>query len=248
MTNTEIIRIAEKSRYSRQAASRFIRDMEPFIRSVCARFASTAGGNIFRDDIFVSAETGFYKAMMNFDFSKRGFISYARKAIEMEVRLFLSNETRTVRLPRYVTAAERRIDEYRRRNGKGDEKGEMKAAGITSGKTYRLVESARLYASVSSLDAPLNEKGTGLEALIPDGNSPEKVFLESEMKRELYLSLASLPPSERYIIIHSYGLGGAAKKKNSVMAADLGLSTATVRARRKKALASLREHLLPLVT
>lgn len=248
MTNTEIIRNAEESRYSRPAASRFILDMEPFIRSVSARFLSTAKGSIFRDDIFVSAETGMYKALMNFDFTKKGFISYARRAIEMEVRLFLSNETRTVRLPRYVTASARRIDEYRRRNGEGDVSGEMKAAGITSGKTYSLVESARIYDCVASLDAPLSEKGTGLEALIPGGISPEEALIENETERELYISLEALSPSERYIIIHSYGLGGAEKKKNSVMAGDLGISTATVRARRKRALALMRERLLPLVT
>ncbi len=240
MTNTEIIRNAEEARLSRQAASRFIRDMEPFIRSVSARFLETAKGRIFQSDIFVSAETGFYKAVMSFDFSKKGFISYARKAIEMEVRLFLSNETRTVRLPRYVTASARQIDKYRIRNGEGDREGEMKAARITSEKTYRLIESARSFDSVSSLDAPLSDKGTGLEALIPGGPSPEDVLLESEMKRTLYSSLETLPPSERYIIIHSYGLGGADKKKNSVMALDLGISAATVRNRRKRALASLR--------
>lgn len=248
MTNTEIIRKAEESRYSRPAASRFILDMEPFIRSVSARFSLTARGSIFRDDIFVSAETGFYRAVMNFDFSKKGFISYARKSIEMEVRLLLSNETRTVRLPRYITASARRIDEYRRRNGEGDVSGEMKAAGITSEKTYRLVESARIHDSVASLDAPLSEKGSGLEALIPGGTSPEEALLESELKRELRLSLEALSPSGRYIIIHSYGLGGAEKKKNSVMAEELGISAATVRARRKRALALMRERLLPLVT
>ncbi len=248
MTDTEITRIAEEARYSRASSSRFIRDMEPFIRSVSARFLSTAKGSIFHSDIFVSAETGFYKALMNFDFSKKGFISYARKAIEMEVRLFLSNETRTVRLPRYVTASTRQIDEYRRRNGEGDTRGEMKAAGITSEKTYRTIESARAFDSVASLDAPISDKGTGLEALIPGGTTPEEVLLEREMKRKLYSSLESLSPSERYIIIHSYGLGGAEKKKNSVMASALGLSAATVRNRRKRALASLRESLLPLVT
>lgn len=248
MTNTEILKKAEECRYSRPAASRFIRDMEPFIRSVSARFISTARGSIFSDDIFVSAETGMYKALMNFDFSKKGFISYARKAIEMEVRLFLSNETRTVRLPRYVTASARRIDEYRRRNGEGDVRGEMKAAGITSRKTYRLIESARVHDCAASLDVPPGDKGTGLVSLIPGGQSPEEAVIENETERELYLSLGALSPSERYIIIHSYGLGGAEKKKNSVMAGDLGISPATVRARRKRALALMRERLLPLVT
>lgn len=249
MTNTEILKKAEECRWSPTLASRFIRDMEPFIRSVSSRFSSSKSGSLFRDDIFVSAEMGFYNALMNFDFSKKGFISYARKAIEIEVRLFLSNETRTVRLPRYVTAASRRIDEYRRENGEGDEDGEMKAAGITSIRTYRLVDSASVFASVSSLDAPrAGRDDEALLSLVPGGAAPEDELIESEKERELYLSLESLSPSERYIIIHSFGLGGVTKKKNSVMASVLGVTTATVISRRKRALVAMKERLLPLVT
>lgn len=248
MTNTEIQKKAEECRTSPTLASHFIRDMEPFIRSVSSRFSSSKRGNLFRDDIFVSAEMGFYNALMNFDFSKRGFISYARKAIEIEVRLFLSNETRTVRLPRYVTAASRRIGEYRRVNGDGDEEGEMKAARITSKRTYRLVESASVFDSVSSLDSPVGKREDGLVTMIGGGPAPEEILLECEKEREIYLSLESLSPSERYIIIHSFGLGGETKKKNSVMASALGVTTATVISRRKRALEAMKERLLPLVT
>lgn len=248
MTNIEIISKAEEGKYDRRAASRFIRDMEPFIRSVCSRFCSSERFLPFRDDIFVAAEEGMYKAMLNFDFSKKGFLSYAKKSIEMEVRLFLSNETRTVRLPRYVISAQKLISDYRRENGNGDNCGAMKAAGITSGKTFRLIENARSFDTVSSLDYEINEKGTVLGSLIADGTSVDDEILLSEAESELRRSLLALSESERYIIIHSFGLDGGKRKKNSEMATELDITKATVIARRKRALSLLKTELLPLVT
>ncbi len=248
MTNSEIVKTAEEGKYDSRVASRFIRSMEPFIRSVCSRFCSSGRFIPFRDDIFVAAEEGMYKAILNFDFSKKGFLCYARKSIEMEIRLFLSNETRTVRLPRYVTSAQKLIADYRRENGDGDILGAMKACGITSEKTYRLVENARSFDTVSSLDYEINGKGTPLGTLISDGTSVDDEILLSETESELRRSLLSLSDAERYIIIHSFGLDGERRKKNSEMAAELGITKATVISRRKRALSLLKTQLLPLVT
>ncbi len=248
MTNNEIVKKAEEGKYDRAAASRFIRDMEPFIRAVSSRFYSQERFRPFSDDIFVSAEMGMYKAMMNFDFSKKGFLSYAKKSIEMEIRLFLSNETRTVRLPRYVTTAQKLISDYRRMNGSGDSEGAMKAAGITSDKTYRLVENARLFDTVSSLDFAINEKGTELGAFVSGTAGVDDAVLLSETEEEMKSSLLSLSPAERYIIVHSFGLDGGPKRKNREIASALGVTPTTVIARRRRALSLLKERLLPLMT
>ncbi len=246
METNEIHTRAEISSKSRKEASRFIREMEPLIRSVSLRYSEKPTFSPYRDDIFTAAEEGMYKALGSFDFSRRGFVQYARKAMEMEIRLFLSNETRLIRLPRYVTQAQRKIDGAGRENGTREEI--MKAAGIKSEKTYRGITEALKYSPVSSLDRTVRDSDTPLSAFIPAEGNVEDEVMESLTSEEIRKALSSLSPSDRFIITSTFGLGGVKKRKSSEIAMMLSVTSTTVNNRRRKALESMRGALLPLVT
>ena len=238
---------AEISSHSNSEASRFIREMEPFIRSVSSRYSDRPSFSCYRDDIFAAAEEGMYKALGSFDFSRHGFVPYARRAMEIEIRLFLSNETRLIRLPRYVTTQQRKIDAVKRESDSSPSE-IMRKAGIMSEKTYRTITHATLYSSVTSLDRPFSDSETSLSSFIPAEENVEDEVMERLAGEELGKALSSLSPSDRFIISSTYGLGGVKKMKNSEIAGILSVTGTTVNNRRRKALEAMRLQLLPLVT
>ncbi len=246
MEANEIHTRAEISSHSRKEASRFIREMEPLIRSVSSRYSEKPSFSPFRDDIFTAAEEGMYKALGSFDFSRRGFVQYARKAMEMEIRLFLSNETRMIRLPRYITQAQRKIDAARKESGSPSEI--MDRAGIKSEKTYRGITEAVKYSSVSSLDRTVADSDTPLSFFFSSEENVEDEVMERIGSEEIRRALSALSPSDRFIISSTFGLGGVKKRKSSEIAGILSVTSTTVNNRRRKALESMRGALLPLVT
>ncbi len=248
MTGNEISEKAEESRRNRRSASRFLCDMEPFIRRVASRYWQSDAFSPYRDDIFTAAQCGLFNAVRSFDFTRGGFIRYAEKAMEIEIRLFLSTETRLIRIPRYVSSGKRKMNMVRRENPGLTDDEVMKRCGIKSRRTYESISSAPGYGSVTSLDREIGDRGGTLLSLLDSGETVQEEFEREERMREMRLLIAGLSESDRFIIVHTYGLYGAEKMKNTSLAEKLSVSRQTVINRRKRSLEYLRKALLPLMT
>lgn len=231
----DIEKRAFECRGDKKKESAFIMEMDPFVRKTVSRYAELFPS--FRDDIYTAAEYGLYKALKNFDFHYRGFVRYAKKSMEMEIRLLLSNDTRLIRLPRYVTSVQKKILDYTALHPEADEEDVKREVGIKSSKTYRTVRDSVSLRNVVSLDSsPFLGKS--------DYEGAFKEILEEELPH----ALDSLSSPERFIVDHTFGLGENEKFTLSRIAGELGVSKQTVITRRKKAYSSLKASLSYLMT
>ena len=116
MENSFFEMALEASR-DRRAEERFIKAMEPMVKKVASRFAlRVKGASEFKDDMENAARLGIHNALMRFDFSYGGFDIYLEKAMEIEVRTFLNNNLRMIRIPKHMLEAMRKY-----RNGFNEE-------------------------------------------------------------------------------------------------------------------------------
>ncbi len=228
----DIEKRANECRGDRKKATSFILEMDPFIRKISNRYSQNSFEN-YRDDIYIAAQLGFYKAIEKFDYNYKGFVKYAKKSMEIEIRSLLSNDTRLIRLPRYVTSLQKRIEDYLCLNPFSSEEDIKRAVSIKSDRTFKTVSDSFSLRSVASLDfAPF----------IPWKET------ENEYVDDILLALSSLPPLERYIVIHTFGLGRSEKLTLSLMAEKLGVTIETVLYKRRKAYSSLKNKLAYLMT
>lgn len=244
MKSTEIAIRAERSRSDGREASAFIREMEPFIRRTASRYMYSG----FDEDVYSAALEGFMNAVRGFDYRYRGFIPYAGKAVGIAVRGYLDNDTRLIRIPRYVLDMERRIRKYSSDNPSADKAVVMEKTGVKSLKTFNNAVNASSRFRVTSLDAPIGDGDSTFSDITPDITSVEDEFFSSELRRELWKGIDMLSDTERDIITSLFGLDGKEKMSVVELAECYGVTKVTIQNRKKKAMAKLKSHLLPLVT
>ncbi len=244
MKSTEITATAERSSKDRKEASAFIKEMDPFIRKVASRYMFSS----FDEDIYSVSREGFFRAIVNFDYNYGGFITYAKKAMEIEIRSYLSSGARLIRIPRYAVDMGRRMKYAKAVNPYAETSEIMEKTGIRSSKTYRTISDSLSLTAVSSLDSPINEEGATLSDLVTSKCDIEDEIVGDELKSELWKGINRLDPADRDIIMHLFGLGGEEKMSVNALASKYGVSNVTIRNRKKRALGILKTHLLPLVT
>lgn len=237
MGSSSIFTELEFYRNDRVMQNRFIMDMDPLVRKTASKYDKYYCQ--FSDDIYVAAQTGLFKAMMNFDFTYRGFVKYASKSMETEIRHFLSNETRLIRIPANVSDKQRKIKACVMKNPAIDDDEIIKELGLSSHRTLKRIRNAE---TALSLD------GGNYLSLASDECSPERETTRKDERQEIEKALMALESTERYIIEHSYALGGKEKKRVKDMASDLSVTTQTVINRRRIALEKLRASLSNLMT
>ena len=144
MENSFFEMALEASR-DRRAEERFIKAMEPMVKKVASRFAlRVKGASEFKDDMENAARLGIHNALMRFDFSYGGFDNYLEKAMEIEVRTFLNNNLRMIRIPKHMLEAMRKY-----RNGFNEEE--------FSSIKVRKIKDAMNVENCLSLDNAINE-------------------------------------------------------------------------------------------
>ena len=228
----DIEKRANECRGDRKKTSSFILEMDPFIRKVSNRYSQNSLKN-YREDIYIAAQLGFYKAIEKFDYNYKGFVKYAKKSMEIEIRSLLSNDTRLIRLPRYVTSLEKRIEDYLCLNPFSSEEDIKREVSIKSERTFKTIRDSFFLRSVASLD---------YASFIPWEET------DNEYADDILSALSTLPPLERYIVIHTFGLEGSEKLTLSLMAEKLGVTKQTVLYKRRKAYSSLKNKLSYLMT
>ena len=241
--SSDTIALAKKCRDNPSLVPLLLKRMNPLIKSVSYRYYSYSQFAPFMEDIISIAEYALIKAIKNFDFSKRGFFIYSRRAMEIDIRLFLSNETRLIRLPRYVSSFLKRMDDA---SFEDDKERFFTDLGIKSSKTKKTLSDAKRCSLVYSLDAPISEGGESRETRLSIYDSLEESYSEKEKESAVRKAMTLLSPIERYIIIHSFGIFDNQVMKSKEIASKIGVSTVTVNNRKKKALSRLEEILSPL--
>ncbi|MBQ0071767.1 MAG: sigma-70 family RNA polymerase sigma factor [Spirochaetales bacterium] len=246
-----LFNMARRAKENGREMSRLIQEMDSQIERIVGYYVrSVQCAEAFRDDLRLSAMEGIVKAVNRFDFSQRGFLVYVKKSMEMEVRAFLSESIRTVRFPKYIISAIRKINEAEGHFGSlryvPTEEELMEASGISSKTTFRSVMEARKLQDVFSLDYDYSkdEDGDGLlEGFLSSEEDTEGELEKDSLNMELYGKVNDLSSGERFVIVHSYGLFGKKVLSNREMAEKLDVSVATVINYRNRALASLRTDL-----
>lgn len=244
---SDTIILAEKTKNDETLIPMYLKRMEPLVRSVTKKYLSYSGYEVYKDDIISVAQYGLCKAVKSFDFSRHGFFSYSKKAMEIEIRLFLSNESRMIRLPRYITSLNKRINDEKKSSSESKTDSQiMKSVKIKSTKTYKTVKDAQKYSVVYSLDTPLTEDNKTAEEIFASSVDIENDYIESENQSAIKRAVMSLSAEEKYIIVHSFGLFDNPPMKNKDMAKKFGVTTVTIINKRKRALSILEEKLSPL--
>lgn len=244
---SDTIILAEKTKNDESLIPMYLKRMEPLVRSVTKKYLSYSGYEVYKDDIISIAQYGLCKAVKSFDFSRQGFFSYSKKAMEIEIRLFLSNESRMIRLPRYISSLNKMINDEKKNSSKLKTDREiMKSVKIKSPKTYKTVKDAQKYSVVYSLDMPLTEDNKTAEEIFASSIDIESDYIENEKHSAIKKAVMALSAEEKYIIVHSFGLFDNPPMKNKDMAKKFGVTTVTIINKRKRALSILEEKLSPL--
>ncbi|MGN1189839.1 MAG: hypothetical protein ACI4SL_05500, partial [Candidatus Ornithospirochaeta sp.] len=98
-----VYEMAKAASGDKKKENEFILMMEPKVKKVAGRYInSVKGASEYKDDIENAARIGIHRALMHFDFDYSGFDAYMEKAMNMEVRSFLCDSLRTIRIPKHM--------------------------------------------------------------------------------------------------------------------------------------------------
>lgn len=221
----------------------FIKEMNTFIYKCSKPYLIEE----FEEDMLSVARMAFVKAIKRFDYSMNGFVEYTKKAIEMDLKTFISNDTRLVCIPRYVSEKKRRMEkaiDLATSSGKEITRNEvMKFCKISSVKTYENIRKYGKLLQPVSYDIPLDKGDNTFECYIPSSYSVEDDVIDGIMNDELKKSIKTLSEIDRYILVHLFGLGGIEKKNKKEIAKELDIPTSLITKRKGIIMNELRERL-----
>ena len=228
-----VYEMAKEARNDKRKENEFIKMMEPKVKKVAGKFIdSVKGASEYRDDIENAARIGIHKALMRFDFTYSGFNAFMERAMDMEIRSFLSDSLRTIRIPKHMIES---IRKYRN--------GDIEYLSLEK---IKKIEVAMKREECISLDASYSQEEDG-NSLTDTIASP--VFVEDEYdKRESELilekAMSSLNKDEIYVIAACYGVLNQPKKNAKAVAAELGVSVGTIAQRKRNGIRKLKSYLL----
>lgn len=194
----------------RQARDHLIRANVRLVISVAKKYS---GRGLPMSDLIQEGNIGLMRAIRNYDY-KRGFkfSTYATWWIRQAITRALSDQSRTIRLPAYMTdqisRMRREQNNLQQRLGRAPTKEELaEVMGMDVSKVEQMMSVVR---QPLSLESPVGEEEeTELGDIIEDRGSlnPEESVNQTMMNEELRRSLSELPPREKEILELRYGLG-----------------------------------------
>lgn len=221
--------------------------------SVARRYASTGVALL---DVVQEGNTGLLRAVQKFDHT-RGFkfSTYGTLWIRQFILRSMNVHTRSVRVPIHLHEQMTRIRALTRTLGieLGRDPTPMElaaAAGMSVQKVRDLSEYERVLATIS-LDAPVEEGGTGttIGDLVGAEPSPgpEEVVVRDQHAAGLRAVISELDPRLADIVIRRYGLGGRPPARFTEIGRRWDITAQRVRQLLQQALCQLRTHEAELV-
>lgn len=248
-TQVEATHLFEAARRGdRRAREQLVAEHLPTVRSIALRYRNLG---LSVDDLMQEGSLGLLEAIDRYEPDRSSdFESYARFRIRRAIRNALTEQSRLIRLPKQVVERRRAIERaeanIRTATGRTPTTAELAAA---TGLSPAAVVSARTIGTAPvSLDQPVLEDGSTLEALVSDSSarSPEDETVEQEQARAVDDAVDSLPGRQRLVVSRHFGLG-CEPEQIAEVAAELHVSQQRARAIERDALYALRDRLEPAV-
>lgn len=243
--------LAMKAKENNRAMTQLMEALSSQIEKVVSYYIrSVKTAECFEEDLRNCAMEGIFKAVQRFDFTKSGFIAYAERSMEMEVRSFLTDSLRTIRFPKYIVGVIKKLSNaqayFASQRIVPTDGDLMDWTGISSDKTFATVKEAAKLQETYSLDYDYSKDEDGgflLESLCPATEDVAEEVEDRSLGDELYEKVMALTEEDRFVILHTYGLYGKSILSNGEMANQLQLSTASVINHRNRALSTLKTDL-----
>jgi RNA polymerase sigma factor (sigma-70 family) len=201
------------------------------------------------DDLVQEGSVGLLEAIDHYD-PARGpaFGTYARFRIRRAIRNALTEQARTIRLPKHIVERRSALDRAEARlvaAGKRPTPSEL--AAVTGLSVTAVLEARTATQATVSLDEPVLPDGSALNGIVADpaASDPASEAVEHEQSLLIEQAVAQLPPRQRDVVTAQWGLGGAPVRSATELAAELGLSPRRTQAIGQRGLYQLRKALEP---
>ncbi len=237
---TELRRIVEEGKWARE---RLIQANARLVVSVARKYN---GRGLPFGDLIQEGNIGLMRAIRNYDYH-RGFkfSTYATWWIRQAITRALASQSRTIRLPVYMSDQVNRMlrEQTQLQQKLGRTPTTKELAGVLAIPVSRVEQMMELVKQPLSLQSPVGEdEEEALGDFIEDVESPDPEETVSEMleSEDLQKMLDSLPERERRVLQLRFGLGGERPLTLNEVGSVMGITRERVRQLEVQALKRLR--------
>jgi RNA polymerase sigma factor (sigma-70 family) len=236
-------------RGDRRARERLVAEHLAAVRSIALRYRNLG---LSIDDLMQEGSLGLLEAIDRYEPERSAdFESYARFRIRRAIRNALTEQSRLIRLPKQIVERRRAIEraEASLKSATGRTPTAAELAAATGLSPTAVIAASTIGTTPVSLDQPVLEDGSTLEALVGDSSaqSPEEETVDHEQAQAVDDAVEALPGRQRVIVSKHFGFG-CEPEQIAEVAAELHVSQQRARAIERDALYALREQLDPVVT
>lgn len=207
--------LALECKEKREKLDTLIVEMDDIIKKEVTYYMSRVPTLIpFMEDLMNLGREGVVKAVETYNNELSSFSTYAKEAIRIEIRSFISKDVDIIKVPKDM---KRRVIENKKSNC-------LKNRCENEEKASRSM-------NVLSLDVSFLN--------LPASHDTEEIIINKNLSNEIIDALRRLDRKEEYIIIHSFALFDNEKYSSSRIAKELNISLSTLFNKKKRALFNL---------